>query len=113
MTTVREDLAAILGTPLDEGYTTSAKVLTMPSGVTKELATQAIEQLDLTQVLKDIGVIVAREIANELEAMNLRPADYVALPDMPQMVASMVAGELASAPEEFVQALIEQLKLRG
>lgn len=113
MTKVREELAAILGTPTNEGYTTTSKVLTLPSGVTKELATQAIEQLDLTQVLKDIGAIVAREIANELEAMNLRPADYVALPDMPQMVASMVAGELASAPEEFVQALIEQLKLRG
>ena len=91
----------------------TAQVLTLPSGVTKELAQQAIETVDLDPVLRDIGIIVAREIANELDAMALRPADYVGLPDMPQMVAARLAGELAAAPQVFVQALLQSLQSRG
>ncbi len=108
-----EDLKSVFGEPKEEGYTTTAKVLTLPSGVTKDLAAQAIEQLDLSPIMRDFGSVVAREIANELQAMALRPADYVDLPDMPQMVAARVAAELSTAPPEFVQTLMEQLKLRG
>jgi len=113
MTRPLEDLVAVFGTPKEEGLTTTSRVLNLPSGVTKELASQAIEQMDLEPILRDIGIITAREIANALEAMALRPADYVDLPDMPQMVAALVAGELASAPDEFTKALTDQLKLRG
>lgn len=112
MTRSLDDLRAALGTTT-EGIGATGRVLTLPSGVTKELAAQTIEQLDLQPILRDIGIIVAREIANELESMALRPADYVDLPDMPQMVAAMVAGELASAPDSFVKALTDQLRLRG
>jgi hypothetical protein len=113
MSTPLERLRGVFPAPKEEGLSATARVLNLPSGVTKELASQAIEQLDLDPIIRDIGFIVAREIANELEAMALRPADYVDLPDMPQMVAGMVASELAAAPEVFVKALIEQLKLRG
>lgn len=99
--------------PVVEGSTNAAQLAVLPSQVTMQLAAQAIESLDLTVVLRDIGTIVAREIADTLETMSLRPADYVTLPDLPQMVAAMVAGELAAAPPEFANALIEQLKLRG
>lgn len=108
-----EDLQTVFGEPQAEGYTTTSKVLVLPAGVTKDLATQAIEQLDVGPILRDIGIIVAREIADELQAMALRPADYVDLPDMPQMVAARIGSELAAAPPEFIQALIGQLKLRG
>ena len=108
-----EDLKAVFGEPQEEGYTTTAKVLTLPAGVTRDLASQAIEQLDLSVIMRDIAAVVAREIATELQTMALRPADYTDLPDMPQMVAARVAGELAAAPPEFVQTLIEHIKLRG
>jgi hypothetical protein len=108
-----EDLRLVFGDPQVEGYTTTGKVMILPSGVTKDLASQAIEQIDLSIVMRDIGMILAREIANELERMALRPADYVDLPDMPQMVAARVAGELAAAPPEFLVALLDHIRLRG
>ena len=107
-----EELKVIFG-PVEEGYTTTAQVLNLPATATKDLASQSIEQLDLDPIMRDIGAIAAREIANELQAMALRPADYVDLPDMPKIVASRIAGELVAAPPLFVQSLIEQLKLRG
>ena len=113
MNTPVEDLKAVFGDPKTEGYTTTAKVMILPAGVTKDLAAQAIEQIDLGPILRDFGVILAREIANELERMALRPADYADLPDMPQMVAARVAGELAAAPPEFIGPLIDNIKLRG
>jgi hypothetical protein len=113
MTSAVEDLRVVFGEPQEEGYTTTAKIMILPAGVTKDLAAQAIEQIDLSPIMRDIGVIVAREISNELQAMALRPADYTDLPDMPQMVASRIAGELAAAPLEFVQALIEHIRIRG
>lgn len=113
MTAAVEDLKTVFGDLQHEGFTTTSKVLTLPSGVTKDLATQAIEQLDTGPILRDIGVIVAREIADELQAMALRPADYIDLPDMPQLVAARIGSELAAAPPEFIQALLENLKLRG
>lgn len=113
MTSAIEDLQSVFGAPKEEGYTTTAKVMILPSGVTKDVASQAIEQIDLTTIMRDIGVILAREISDELQRMALRPADYADLPDMPQMVAARVAGELAAAPPEFVTALIDYIKLRG
>jgi hypothetical protein len=98
---------------LKETWMATGTVLTMPSGVTKELAANAIEALDLEPIMRDIGIIVAREIADVLQTMALRPADYVILPDMPQMVAARIGAELSQAPNPFVRALIEQLKLRG
>lgn len=113
MSSAIEDLKSVFGDPTTEGLTTTSKVLILPSGVTKDLASQAIEQLDLGIVMRDIGIIMAREIADELIRMALRPADYIDLPEMPQMVAARVGAELSLAPPEFLEALIEGLKARG
>lgn len=96
-----------------ENLNSTAKVLTLPSGVTREVASQAIEALNLAPVLRDVGLMLAREISDELERMALRPADYADLPDMPQLVAARLGAELSKAPTEFVEALLEQMRLRG
>lgn len=98
---------------LQETWMATGQVLTLPSGVTKELAASAIESIDLEPIFRDVGGIVAREIADVLQTMNLRPADYVDLPDMPQMVAARLGAEISTAPPAFIRSLLEQLKLRG
>lgn len=109
----RKELEAIFGAMTETYSSDTARALSMPGGVTKEIAAQAVENLDLAPILRDIGLIVARQIATDLEAMALRPADYVDLPDMPQMVAARLGAELSTAPTDFVAALLEQLKSRG
>lgn len=113
MPTPLEQLRAVFPAPKEEGFTSTATVMNLPSGVTRDLAAQAIDYIDLDPILRDLGGLVAREIANELETMALRPADYVDLPDLPKIMATKVARSLSATPEVFVRALIEQLKLRG
>jgi hypothetical protein len=113
MPTPLEQLRAVFPASKQEGLTDTAAVMNLPSGVTRELAAQAIDQIDLNRIFRDLGALVAREIADELDAMALRPADYVDLPDLPKLMAGKVSKALASVPETFVVALIEQLKLRG
>lgn len=98
---------------LKETWMTTGQILILPSGVTRELAANAIDALDLEPIFRDIGGIVAREIADVLQTMNLRPADYGDLPDMPQMVAARLGAEISTAPPAFIRSLLEQLKLRG
>jgi hypothetical protein len=113
MSSPLEYLRAVFPAPKEENLTATAQVMNLPSGVTRELASQAIDQIDLDLILRDLGALVAREIANELDAMALRPADYAHLPDLPQLMARKVAKALSAVPEVFAAALIEQLKLRG
>ena len=108
-----DDLRKILQEPLGEAYVSTGRVLTLPSGVTTEVAAQTIASMDLTQILKDIGSVAAMQIAQDLEAMALRPADYALLPNLAEMVAQRIAKELAKVPTEFTSALVERMKLRG
>jgi hypothetical protein len=108
-----DDLKSVFEVPKTEGYTTTGKVMILPSGVTKDVAAQAIEQIDLEPILRDIGIIVAREIADELQRMGLRPADYVDLPDMGHMVAARVGSEVSLCPPPFLAALMSHLRMRG
>ena len=91
----------------------SIAVLNKPSALAREMASQAIQSTDLSTVLRDVGFIMARQISDELERMALKPGDYLDLPDMPQMVAARLGAEISKAPAQFVQALIEQMALRG
>lgn len=113
MSLTLDELKKIFGEPTSEGFVSTGRVLTLPSAVSGEIANQVIATMDLTQILKDIGAVVAQQLATDLEAMALRPADYALLPDMPQMLAQRVAKELAKAPTEFTAALVDRLKLRG
>lgn len=99
--------------PVTELITDTAKVLNRPSQVSREMVLQAVAVIDWTQALKDIGFVTARELADDLEAMALRPADYAALEDLPQLLAASLSKALKSVPTEFVSSLVEGLRLRG
>ncbi len=115
MTKALDDLRGVFVSPgsKNEGLTTTSKVLLIPDGISKDLASKAIQSLDLKPIMRDFGIIVAREIANELDAMALRPADFVDLPDLAKTIAKRLAAELAESPEEFAVALSDTLKMRG
>lgn len=108
-----QDLRRILAEPKTESFASTGKVMVAPSGVTRELAQQAIEAMDLTEILGEIGAVVGAKIASDLEAMSLRPADYAVLPDMSLAVAKRLGTQIAKAPTEFTAALMDRLRLRG
>ena len=106
-----KDLSDVFG--VVEVKTTAAKVMTSPSSISKELVTKILSEFPLDNVLRDLGVIVARELANFIEAHALRPADYADLPDLGDVLSERVMQELGKSPEAFTTGLVAQLKLRG
>lgn len=108
-----KDLQQVFGQPAEEAITNTARVMTMPSSISRDLAAKSIEYLDTSKIFRDLGFLAARELSDSLEAMALRPADYADLPDLVQHIASKLSKELSKVPEEFSKALIEQLRLRG
>lgn len=113
MTKILEEIEEIFGKQNNESFLDTARVLGGPSQISREMAAQSVQSINLTQILKDLGVSAAQQIANDLEALGLRPADYADLPDLPQTVTRLLIQALQKMPTEFVLALLEQLKLRG
>ncbi len=99
--------------PVEENIFATGAVLTAPTLSMKSVAEETIRSIDFSVVLRDVGIIVAREICTELEGMGLKPSDYVSLEKMPEEVAKRLAKELAKAPSQFVETLLEQMRLRG
>ena len=87
-------------------------VLTQPSGIDMELASQVLRQVSLDAVNRDLGVIAAREVADELERQGLRAADFANLPDFPAVVARRIVARL-SRSESFAEAFRQHLGMRG
>ena|ERR1700677_4474568 len=106
---VKEDLDAVFS----ESMTTTAQVINLPSGISKQQAQDIIKALPLKIVMRDLGAVLAREIGNELMAHALRPADFSSLPDLAKMVAARVAEALAKNPEEFSESLLDLLRMKG
>lgn len=98
---------------LDEVKTTTSRVLTAPSGITNGLVTDMLGEFELKPIMRDLGFIVAREIADQIEAMALRPADYAQLPDLAITVAQRLMHALALDDETFATSLVDNLKMRG
>lgn len=90
----------------------TAAVLVTPSGISMELAAQAVRKMSMDRVFRDIGAIAAREVANELESQGLRPADYANLEDLPRVVGKRITSYLLRS-EEFSRALLQALQARG
>jgi len=108
---VLQDLGEVFG--IAEVKTTAARVMTSPSSVTKELVNKIAKEFPLEGVMRDFGLVVARELANFIEAHALRPADYADLPDLGEALSERLMQELGKNPDTFTQALAAQLRLRG
>lgn len=87
-------------------------VLTRPSGIDMELAQQILRQVALDAIMRDLGAVAAREVADELTRHGLKPSDFVNLPDFPSIAAKRIVARLAQS-EEFARAFRKYLGMRG
>lgn len=110
---VREELARAFGLTLKEGPVSTGVVLTTPSTVQKELAVHIAKECALRNVQRDLGAVVAREIANEMQASNLRPADYADFVEISTIAQERLVAQLLKDPTEFVRSVAEHLRMRG
>ena len=78
-----------------------------------QMAAEVVADMPTAPVLQDMATIIARHVGTELLARGLRPADYVAIPELAQTVAKAVAAELAKAPDEFQAKFAAELRIQG
>ena len=103
-----------LQTVFGESFNTNtAQVLNQPSGLSKEQAATLIKAIQTPKIIRDLAASAAGEIAIEIQAHAMRPADFATLPDLASMVAEKIKADLSSKPDIFEKALIEFLKLKG
>lgn len=87
-------------------------VMTRASKLDMEFAEKVISVIPLDAVFRDLGVVVARELADEFERRGLKPSDYKHLEGLTQKVASKIAKNVTKS-EVFNRALREHLGMRG
>lgn len=102
-----EDLRSVFET-LDTGA-----VMAAPNTLTKQLVSKIVKEFSLDNVLRDLGVLTATELANSIESRALRPADYAELPDLAEMISERLMQELGRDLEIFNTAFLSQLRNRG
>lgn len=87
--------------------------MTNPTSISLEIAAAAIQEVDINPMIRDLGAIVGRELADELERLGMRPADYAGLPNNAEVMALKIASALVQMPDAFANALAETLRGRG
>lgn len=109
---VRDELRHALG--LQEGPVDTGTVLTTPSSVTKAQAVHSAKNCALRGVLRDIGAVAVRELANELGVAGLRPADYSEHEEVARVLKDRVLRALTDDTDgEFARSVREHLRMRG
>jgi hypothetical protein len=106
-----EDLSRVFGRPVVEVHTAVASVT--PSSVSHAQARDVAKRCVLDGVLRDLGAIAARVVADELEASGLRAADYAQFDDVATIMQERIVKELQANPRKFSMALAEFLQMRG
>lgn len=106
-----KDLEAVFG--LNEIKTTTGFVMVQPSSISHELVLKVVKEFPLDTIMKDLGVVVARELANYIEAMAMRPADYAEVEDLGTVVGDRIMQALGKDSQIFTDALRAQLRVRG
>jgi hypothetical protein len=87
-------------------------VLVRPSQLSLDIAEQVVEEMPLKEVCWDIGAVVARIVADNLEAQRLRAADYADTPDLSKVMARRIVDKLMKS-EAYSQSFSEHLAKRG
>lgn len=112
MRSVSEELRRAFGRK-EEGATTTGMVMNLPSGVTREQALKCVSDVPMESVLRDLAVVLARELAAEMHTHGLRPADYAMDEKLPSIIVERLIQELKTVPEVFERTLREHMKLKG
>ncbi len=92
---------------------TTANTLIHPSVLSKELASDLVDKLPLEPILRNIALILAKGVGDQLSTAALRPADYQDLRELPDALIERIIEELAKKPETFFQAFQDALKIQG
>jgi hypothetical protein len=88
--------------------------LTTPSTISRAQAVGLAKKFPLRGVLRDLGAAVARELANEMQAANLRAADYADFKEVSDIARDRVTKLLLTDEgQEFARSVRDHLKLRG
>jgi hypothetical protein len=103
-------LAEILSVARPKG---TAATLVAPSALSKEVAAKVVAEFDLAPVLRDLAAAAAREVANKLDGVALRPADYAIMAELPDLVSKRIVQQLADDPSTFAKMFADYLQLRG
>lgn len=88
-------------------------VLITPDSISKDLVSKIVKEFPLEAVIRDIGVVAARELANHIEAKGLRAAGYAELPNLSETMSERLMQELGKEPQVFTDAFLTQLRARG
>lgn len=95
-----------------EGMSTAA-VLSLPSSLTRDMAKEAADKVDMGAVVKEAAVMISSRVADAMLQAALRPADYADLRDISDALVEKLIERLAEKPEEFFNAFSQQLKALG
>ncbi len=98
---------------VSEIRTTTGQVMTSPSSISRDTVVKLVKEFPLDTVLRDLGVIAARELASFIEALALRPADYAGVEDIGSIVAERIMQALGRDSESFLGTFTAQLRTRG
>ena len=98
---------------IPESSANTARILTLPSGVTKTLATELVAELPLDSLVSELAVATSKLVGTKLLTSALRPSDYADMNDLPDSLLERIIEELASKPEVFFKTFQETLKLQG
>ena len=96
-----------------EGLTTTGMVMTLPSGITKEMAREMVEAIPMDEIIFVLAAQAARNLGTQLLNRGLRPADYTTLHDIPDVMAERIIDALAKKPQKFFDTFAEHLKMQG
>lgn len=109
---IRDELRNVFG--LQEGPIGTGTVLLTPSTVLKAQAIDIARRCPLRGVLRDLGAVAAREVANEMQASGLRPADYADHREIADIVLERIAKMLLDdTGSEFAASVRDHLRVRG
>ena len=109
--TAVDELASVFG--LSEGPIPTGVVMNTPSSITRQQAVQLAKDCRIQPIVRDLGALAAREMANEMTAANLRPADFAEHDEIGTILRDRIVKQLLGKPDEFFRALGEHLRARG
>ena len=109
---LKKQLDEIFGGNMNVAPGGTGAIMIRPSTLSLDIARQAVKEMMLDGVYRDLGAVAANALADELEARSLRPADYADLPELPKVVAKRIVGYLLRS-DEFARSLSENLAARG
>lgn len=89
----------------------SSRVLTTPSSDLQERVALLAKSFPLDEVMEDLGGVLARQFATEIESYGLRPSDFSHL-DLASVIASRVAAKIGKS-KRFATGFQVQIQRRG